>query len=301
MNMYKQLSASAKDLWRNETYMSIIFDSLCEMFEYKGIENTDIDKTRLEEYLHSYGLAGITEYNNTLIEVKAFPLNEHNIHGRSDAYNLYFGNGELYKSEAVKDVDCAILFNTSDRMPNLELTRFADMLSEVDLSQVFNIQRSRLAPVVETCTDSQRVQVENILTAISKGNWKVISKGALAELNNLNSGLNVVNFNPPECIQYIQYLSEYHNELTRRIYTLYGMSIQGTGKHAQTNETENHGRDSVSWLLPQNMKKSRNAGLQSWEKTKNIICEYGEIHKREFKKYMQEGENNVNANKTKED
>lgn len=301
MNMYKQLSASAKDLWRNETYMSIIFNSLVEMFTYTTNENDNIDTNKLEEYLHSYGIAGITEYNDRLIEVKAFPCGTLNRHGYADKYNLYFGDGHEYKSEATPSVDFALLCNTSDRMPNLELTRFADMLSEVDLSQVFNIQRSRLAPIIETCTDSQRVQVENILNSISKGNWKVISKGGLEQFNNLSQGLNVINFNPPEAIQYIQYLSEFHNELTRRLYTLYGMSIQGTGKHAQTNSDENHGRDSVSWLLPCNMLKSRNSGLQSWEKTKHIKCDFGEIHKREYTKYMTEEENkNAKQNENKE-
>lgn len=301
MNMYKQLSASAKDLWRNETYMSIIFNSLVEMFSYTMNENDDVNTNKLEEYLHTYGVAGITEHNGKLTEVKAFPCGTLNTHGYADKFNLYFGNGNECKSGAIPTVDFALICNTSDRMPNLELTRFADMLSEVDLSQVFNIQRSRLAPVLETCTDSQRVQVENILNSISKGNWKVISKGGLEQFNNLSQGMNVINFNPPEAIQYIQYLSEFHNELTRRLYTLYGMSIQGTGKHAQTNSDENHGRDSVSWLMPCNMLKARNDGLQSWDKTKHIKCEFGKIHKREYDKYMNEVNNNEPENKNKED
>lgn len=299
--MYKQLSASAKDLWRNETYMSIIFNNLVQMFEYTFNENDDIDVYKLEEYLHSYGIAGITEYNGKLIETTAFPAGELNEHGKADKYNLYFGNGKQCKSEAVNGVDCAIIYNTADKMPNLQLYRFADILSEVDLSQVFNIQRSRLAPVIETCTDSQRIQVDNILTAISKGNWKVISKGALAELNGLNSGLNVVNLNPPEAIQYIQYLSEYHNELVRRLYTMYGLNVQGTGKHAQTNDSENHGRDSSALVLPLNMLTCRKNGLKSWEKTKHINCNFSPILQHVYDNFMRGEENAKSENKPKED
>lgn len=288
MNAYKRLSNKGKDITRNTTYASIITNSLLQMFEYKTDMSVDCT-TLFETLLLTHGKASIVEWNGKHVPVM--------IDG-GGAY-LPDGSHEYYTASYISgtdsfnlDNDYPICWNTSDRLPALNILRFADMLSEVDLSMVFNLQRSRLAPVPIAKNDAVRKQIDNIMTSIQNGDFKAISADIEKDiLTGKTQAVEMLNFNDPKAIEYMNYLSELHDALTRRIYTMYGMAIQETSKHAQVNKDESNARDGVSWLIPENMLRVRKDFINRFNKKfgTNWSVDFSDLFKKERDIYDSNG------------
>lgn len=292
MNTYKQLSNKGKDFIRNETYTSIIVNSLAQLFTYKGVE---FNQFEFENTLLWNGSAALVPYKDRFVPVTCKGIGMLNPELKYDTYNVYYLNKMPYK-EAMSIDDLAYCYNTKDKQPALNILRFADLLSEVDLSMVFNVQRSRLSPIAIAEDDNQRIQLKNCMDATAKGNYEVIAASILNQGQSNSGKVNVLNLNDVTTIQYIQYLSEFHDALTRRLYTMYGFAVQETSKHAQVNTDESNARDGVSWLIPDNMLDCRKEFCERFNKIygTNLSVDYSELAKAE-REIM---ENRRNENET---
>lgn len=281
MNAYKHLTNKGKDITRNTTYASIITNSLVQMFEYSG---EDIDSKQFETALVTHGSATLAKFEN-----KYYPViltgNGKILPDRTfEKYHLiWFNNMEMLQNDVPRE-KVAVCRNTSDSLPALNILRFADMLSEVDLSMVFNLQRSRLAPIPIAKNKAVRTQLSNILQAVKNGNYEVISADIEKDLiTGKTNAVEMINLNDPKAIEYMNYLSELHDALTRRLYTMYGMAVQETSKHAQVNKDESNARDGVSWLIPDNMLYERKQFCERFNKLNgtNLSVDYSELFKAE--------------------
>lgn len=293
MNTYKLLSNKGKDFMRNETYCSIIMNSLKEMFVWSGL---DFNQDVFETLLLTSGKATLYKWGDTWCAATITGQGLKLPNNRFEKYNGLYANG----IQAFNDVpwtEIAECRNTSDGLPALNVMRFADMLSEVDLSMVFNVERSRLAPIPVAEDDIQRKQLEDCMVASCNGNYKAITASFLNSGTPASGKINILNLNDVSAIQYIQYLSEFHDALTRRLYTMYGMAIQETSKHAQVNKDESDARDGVSWLIPNNMIRMRKKFCEEFNKINgtNLSVDFSELFKKERDVYENNG---VNDNDT---
>lgn len=289
MNAYKRLLSFGNLKTANEVYTSIIVNSLNQMFEYKGMPE-DFNIIRFENILLSTGRATFETWNNKLVPAyvdgagKRLPDDTYEIN-----YTRYINGSEIFERPS----DYPVCYNTGDRQPALNILRFADMLSEVDLSMVFNLQRSRLAPIPVAKNRAMRDQLKNIFEAVKNGNYEAISADIDRDLlSESNQAVEMINLNDPKAIEYMNYLSELHDALTRRIYTMYGMAVQETSKHAQVNKDESNARDGVSWLIPDNMLNERKKFLKEWNKQNgtDFSVDYSELFKKE-REIMEEKNN----------
>lgn len=277
MNTYKQLSNKGKDFIRNETYTSIIVNSLAQLFVYRGV---DFNQFEFENTLLWNGSAALIPYKDKFVPATCNGIGMLNPELTYDKYNVFYLNKQSYKMEMSID-DLAYCYNTKDKQPALNILRFADLLSEVDLSMVFNVQKSRLAPIAVAEDDTQRIQLKNCMNAIANGNYEVIAASILNSGQPNSGKVNVINLNDVTAIQYIQYLSEFHDALTRRLYTMYGFAVQETSKHAQVNTDESNARDGVSWLIPDNMLDCRRDFCKRFNKLygTNLTVDYSPLAK----------------------
>lgn len=298
MNTYKQLSNKGKDFIRNETYTSIIVNSLVQLFEYKGLPD-DTNIFEFENTLIWNGSAALVPYKDRFVPVTCKGIGMLNPEMKYDYYNTYYINHQPHKQNVPYE-ELAYCYNTKDRQPCLNILRFADLLSEVDLSMVFNVQRSRLAPIAVAEDDSQRLQIQNCLNATAKGNYEVITASILNNGTNQSGKVNILNLNDVTAIQYIQYLSEFHDSLTRRLYTMYGFAVQETSKHAQVNTDESNARDGVSWLIPDNMLECRKDFCRRFNKLygTEITVDYSPLAKKEREIMESRSENNDTSTDT---
>lgn len=279
MNTYKQLSNKGKDFIRNETYTSIIVNSLAQLFKYEGV---DFNQFEFENTLIWNGDAALVPYKDKFVPCTCKGIGMLNPELKYDTYNVYYLNKMPYRDNMPID-ELAYCYNTKDKQPALNILRFADLLSEVDLSMVFNVQRSRLSPIAVAEDDNQRIQLKNCMDATAKGNYEVIAASILNQGQTNSGKVNVINLNDVTTIQYIQYLSEFHDALTRRLYTMYGFAVQETSKHAQVNTDESNARDGVSWLIPDNMLDCRREFCDRFNKIygTNLTVDYSDLAKAE--------------------
>ena len=296
MNTYKQLSNKGKDFIRNETYTSIIVNSLAQLFTYKGV---DFNQFEFENTLLWNGSAALIPYKDHFVPATCKGIGMLNPELKYDNYNVYYLNKMPYR-ESMSIDELAYCYNTKDKQPALNILRFADLLSEVDLSMVFNVQRSRLCPIAVAEDDNQRIQLKNCMDAVAKGNYEVIAASILNQGQSNSGKVNVINLNDVTTIQYIQYLSEFHDALTRRLYTMYGFAVQETSKHAQVNTEESNARDGVSWLIPDNMLDCRKEFCDRFNKIygTNLTVDYSELAKAEREIMENRRENNDNSRNT---
>lgn len=295
INAYKHLSNKGKDITRNETYTSIITNSLNQMFDYKT-DMSEIGVIRFENILLSTGMATLGKWKNKTVPLIVRGAGMQNPDDTYDYYIAQYINGtDSFELPS----DYPICYNTGDKKPALNILRFADMLSEVDLSMVFNLQRSRLAPIPIAKNDRMRTQLQNILEGVKNGNYTPISAELdITDLEATKDPLEIISLNDPKAIEYMNYLSELHDCLTRRLYTMYGMAVQETSKHAQVNEDESNARDGVSWLIPDNMLRMRKTFIDDYNKYFNTdySVEYNKLFKAE--REIMENRKEVKASET---
>lgn len=295
MNMYKLLSNNGKDMMRNETYCSIIGNSLKQMFTWSGIE---FDQDVFETILLTSGKATLVPYEDGYTAVTLQGMGTKKPNNRYENYTAYYINNEIaFEDRPEKQV--AVCRNTSDGLPALNIGRFADMLSEVDLSMVFNLQRSRLAPIPIAKTRAIMTQLKNIFSSIKNGTYDAISADLDRDfVTGKAQSVEMINLNDPKAIEYMNYLSELHDALTRRLYTMYGMAVQETSKHAQVNKDESNARDGVSWLIPDNMLRMRKKFCDEFNALNgtNLTVRYNELFIKERELMNDRSENNDTGN-----
>lgn len=297
INAYKHLSNKGKDITRNETYTSIITNSLNQMFDYKT-DMSEISVIRFENILLSTGMATLYKWKDKTVPVI---VRGAGLQNPDDTYEYYIAEYINGTESFELPFDYPICFNTGDKKPALNILRFADMLSEVDLSMVFNLQRSRLAPVPIAKNRAIREQIKSILDGVKNGNYETISADLDHDfITGKANSIEMLNLNDPKAIEYMNYLSELHDCLTRRLYTMYGMAIQETSKHAQVNEDESNARDGVSWLIPDNMLRMRKEFLKQYNAYTgtDYSVDYNKLFKaeREIMENRKEGNNDTTGN-----
>ena len=122
----------------------------------------------------------------------------------------------------------------------------------------------------------------------------VVSENIIPELLQGNLTPPVLQLSDVKNIQNLQYLSEYRDQLLKRFFLKRGHSMQTTSKHAQTNNDEIHGLDSIAWIIPENMLKHRKEGIKKVNEIfgTNITVDFSEIWKKEKTNFVKEGEKN---------
>lgn len=297
INAYKQLKSFGNLKTANEVYTSIITNSLSQMFDYKT-DMSEISTIRFENLLLSTGMATLYKWKDKTVPVFVRGAGMKN---PDDTYEYYIGQYINGTDSFELPTDYPICFNTGDKQPAMNILRFADMLSEVDLSMVFNLQRSRLAPVPIAKNRAIREQIKNILDGVKNGNYETICADLDHDfITGKANSIEMLNLNDPKAIEYMNYLSELHDCLTRRIYTLYGMAIQETSKHAQVNEDESNARDGVSWLIPDNMLRMRKEFIKKYNEYAgtDFSVDYNKLFKaeREIMEQRKEVNNDTTGN-----
>lgn len=248
--MYEKMKAKQKNLIRQRSHFSYLLTSLCAAFKWSVPEG--IEPRWIERYLHISGNFGVQKTTDRGYLVAECPSRA----GALDQYGdgtlvegVTRGNGYNIKGEYGTEV--LICYNNSDRMPDLDLIRYADGFSQVDKAIMANVRWSILAPVFCTKDDKTTAAIERLVDDMLDGKLKCItSEDVLEALNgNRGNGVYSIDITHPERIKNVQYQSELYDVLLRRFFNKYGLNIQNSSKHAQVSTDEVHGLDAVSWVL----------------------------------------------------
>lgn len=148
-----------------------------------------------------------------------------------------------------------VMFNDVLMRPDLNVGRYADMLTKLDISFNLNVLWSRLFPIPVAKTEDGKKALDDIIAGILKGDSlrAMLSSDILSEIMGLSGSVELVNLSDVNNADKIQYLSKAHDDIMRRFLQLYGMDVDGNGKLAQQTVAEIGSRQGASMIIPYNI------------------------------------------------
>ena len=258
--IYSNLKAKDKKWVREKCYNDIIMQSLTYMFKYShNIADTTFKRAidcRLEQMLRLYGKVAFFEDKGVLKFGECHLVNGKNELdwcGTSTGVTIHTMDGATFEREL--GADAVLMTNNNLMLSELNIFRFVEQLSEVDLSQVDLLINARNHPIIVAKTDKDAQVIKNAIENNRDGiPLTVAQTGSVAKscLQGVNNDIQVLTVTDPQTATLFQHYSHYHLDLTGRLYGMYGLSTFNTGKMAQTNDLEVSGSLASSMVIPLN-------------------------------------------------
>jgi len=233
---FASLSTSEKDLARTIEYERYLFSLITNMIRYDGIEKTDIPEY-YPEYVAAYrGQYGVFPTEAGIVIVPGAYA------GRLDRYGHgrdYIGNtldGVPWRGTV--GVDCFVVPNNPMLMPDsLIVSRYAYMLSQIDISIYYNLKYSRLGKFYRADTDQEKAALEKAIQEMTDGE-PIIYVGTPKHtfgdiLDETTPPLMPMELTDVKDSEKIQYLSRIHDDIIGRFLAMYGIDTGNINKGSQ--------------------------------------------------------------------
>lgn len=239
---------------RYATYSNLLFNTMLEMFDWKNLPDS-IPKRFLENILHATGEVFISRINDKLI------ASHGTLSGEVDEYGL--GTDCIAvcprgQAEGTRGIDIAYGINNDTATPDMLIYWIAHLLAETDKSIKLNVIYSRLLKIPKVSNESDRAMFEEILKKVMDGEPKAFASKDSLDLE-LGAGTECFELTDSNKIDKLPYLTQFFEDCLKRFYNFYGQPMQNQNKRAQSISDEIHGQDSVSFIIPMQMLRCRQA------------------------------------------
>lgn len=230
----------------------MILSMVMSMFDYSEDMLSYFRKEFLERGFLNYGSAAILKkdgkfyagyWSNVDFDDYGLPT------GTADFFTQYryIGSGEIGK-------DIVIGWNNDIRTPELIFDKFASYLAECDRSIRTAIMNSRLTNNPVACDENEKKAIDIVLDTVYDGKPKTIVQSNLLNKfiqdNGNGNEIRTLKLTDPDYVRNIQYLSNLHDDLLKRICIIYGHSLNGVNKMAQVNSDELKGYETLARVYP---------------------------------------------------
>ena len=290
----------------------MILSMVMGMFDYSEDMLSYFRKEFLERGFLNYGSAAILKKDG---KYYAGYLNNVDF----DDYGLPKGTASFftqyrYISDGEIGKDIVIGWNNDIRTPELIFDKFASYLAECDRSIRTAIMNSRLTNNPVACDENEKKAIDIVLETVYDGKPKTVVQSNLLNKFINDSGnsneIRTLKLTDPDYVRNIQYLSNLHDDLLKRICIIYGHSLNGVNKMAQVNSDELKGYETLARVYPLIMHEERKKFINecnrvfgtNWEvhfsdAWKHILSENGvEVTEKEANMEEMEVEENVGEN-----
>ena len=283
---FDSLKSKVRNWLRQDMYYSYLLAADLAMFTYNGLPE-EIDSRYLEIFLCVFGSALFSRHGSGYI---LCPLPSRT--GQLDMY----GDGVDFEGVTADGItkqgrigkDGIIIYNNQIRTPEIDNNIDSGMFSTIDTSTDINVHLARVAPCFFGQTSIQNTQIEEMLKNVQDGQmWSVTSKGSFDGLKVGTEAIQMFEPTSPERAQYIQYLSEYWDQVQRRHFARRGLAAKTSTKHAQVTTDEVHGLDCVSWYYPLSKLQTRQEAIEKINALYglNISVQFSDIWQQEYDAY----------------
>ena len=291
--LFSDLKPKQKSFLTEISYQNVLAEYVLGMLDYPNFP-VEIEYVRyLDFLLLKYGQAALYKSKHwgrwvigdvTFVGIE---LNEYGI--LQDAIVHDRAGHEDKFTDWQNSQECFVFFNNRNHTPDINIPRYADLLSKIDISLNANIVNSRMSPIVVAKDNNTKNQLAEIIKQNHDGHTEVITSPNI--LNEEGDNITVVNITDVNASDKIQYLLHAKDDLTREFLNLYGLHITGTGKMAQQSVEEITGSNNAALVIPYEMMKARNDTLQRFNAITglNVVCQFSESWQRE----EQEAENTI--------
>ena len=230
----------------------MILSMVMGMFDYSEDMLSYFRKEFLERGFLNYGSAAILKkdgkyyagyWSNVDFDDYGLPT------GTADFFTQYryIASGEIGK-------DIVIGWNNDIRTPELIFDKFASYLAECDRSIRTAIMNSRLTNNPVACDENEKKAIDIVLETVYDGKPKTIVQSNLLNKfiqdNGNGNEIRTLKLTDPDYVRNIQYLSNLHDDLLKRICIIYGHSLNGVNKMAQVNSDDLKGYETLARVYP---------------------------------------------------
>lgn len=283
--LFSDLKPKQKSFLTEISYQNVLAEYVLGMLEYPNIP-VEIEYVRyLDFLLLKYGQAALYKskhWGRWVIGDVTFVGNDLNEYGiLPDAVCHDRAGHEDKFTDWQNSQECFVFFNNRNHTPDINIPRYADLLSKIDISLNANIVNSRMSPIVVAKDNNTKNQLAEIIKQNHDGHTEVITSPNI--LNEEGDNITVVNITDVNASDKIQYLLHAKDDLTREFLNLYGLHITGTGKMAQQSVEEITGSNNAALVIPYEMMKARNDTLQRFNAITglNVVCQFSKSWERE--------------------
>lgn len=182
-----------------------------------------------------------------------------------DEYNLptgpcWFHTLAGYEFQGVIGETVIIGYNNDWELPELMIDQFGDLFNETDISITSCLKKSKVNPIPVAANDKVKKALGDIMEDVDNGNTKIVAyEGAFEQIAEGVDPITVINVTDPKQTDKLQYLSKFHDDILRRVCTLYGHALSSGSKMAQVTSMELEGYTTFARIYPQIMMKARKA------------------------------------------
>lgn len=283
---FNWLKTKMQNYVREDYYFDILLQTDLNMFVYDNLPE-GMDPIWIEKYLLIGGSIGIQKGEGGYLIAPA-PARCGNLDQYGDGTDLAgaTNNGSPVMGTIGKDV--VIIYNRSDRMPELDNMIDASALMEIDKSSSINVRFARVAPLYSCSNDNTRKALDALITEVIEGNIKTIVSENITDQLLPEGSTQLLDITEPEKIQYIQYLTQYYDAVVRRHYNRRGLQVRTGTKAAQQTQSEIFGFDAISWVLPLARLQARQEGFRAFNELfgENVQVRFSDLWQQEYAAYQ---------------
>lgn len=285
---FNWLKTKMQNYFREDYYFDILLQTDLSMFVYENLPE-GMDPIWIEKYLLIGGSIGIQKGDaGTGYLIAPAPARCGNLDQYGDGTDLAgaTNNGSPLQGTIGKDV--VIIYNRSDRMPELDNMIDASALMEIDRSAAINVKFARVAPLYSCSNDNTRKALDNLISEVIEGNIKTIVSDNITDQLLPEGSTQLLDITEPEKIQYIQYLTQYYDAVVRRHYNRRGLQVRTGTKAAQQTQSEIFGFDAISWVLPLARLQARQEGFREFNELfgENVQVRFSDLWQQEYAAYQ---------------
>lgn len=282
MDFYENLKARQKKDFDSFNHFQMLFNVLISMFEWKNLPET-IRPDLLEKILITEGTACFGKINGEIYTGTGSYM--------GDIVNFLpkqyqFTNVGIGHFEGEIGKECAVCWNNSLRYPDFILLQYANILTEIDVSERVQVLFSRLIKIPRVRDSKEKNAIEECIRDILTGKiTSFISDNIQADklLSNTteNPDSKFYDLTNVSDIDKLQYLNQYRDNVIKRFFQIYGQGMQNTAKLAQQSSDELHGNDAVSLILPYDRLNQRKKFCEEVNKLfgTNVSVDFSECFK----------------------
>lgn len=288
-DFYEKMKTKTANKVRYTTYFTLLLNTLLDMFEWKNLPDT-IPKRFLESILHSTGEVFVSRINEKLIASGGTLSGEVDEYGLGTDCIAVCPRGE---ARGQRNVDIAYGINNDTATPDMILYWITHLLSETDKSIKLNVIYSRLLKIPKVATEKDKAMFEQMLQKVIDGDPQAFASSNALDLE-FGAGTEVFELTDSNKIDKLPYLTQFFDDTLKRFYNFYGQPMQNQNKRAQSISDEIHGQDSVSFIIPLQMLRCRQALADNINRIfgTDISVDFSPLWKLEFEALVLRDTNN---------
>ena len=290
-NNLKEKGKKVVDIFSFENRLS---NFLVSMFDSKGdnpFTQRNWDRCEFELLLLLTGKVAVWKLDGVLVFSTVDFIGDIDFMGIGKDANCTTLNGhnKVFKDWRTSE-EVVIIFNNENHTPDMNVERFANLMTETWTSMRSAVQGTRYSKVFCVANQQEQQEVQTAIDNTRDGKPMIVRSNRI--LPTSEQTINSIKLTDFQESDKIQYLSTFMTYIERNFINLYGMASQGADKVAQQNDAEIKNGAFSSWVEVLSRLSERKTGFEKVKEVFGVDINYdlSEVWKKEYERLFAEVE-----------